>query len=294
MSEVSRFVIEPEALGPRLGEPRLKIVDASWYLPAQARDAKREYDAAHIPGAVFFDHDRVVDPSSPLPHTVPTAEDFSRHMRALGLSNEDEIVVYDGIGMFTAPRLWWLLTVMGARNVRVLNGGFDAWRANGHPVTDRASTPAPGSFEATFNREAVATLADMRRILDDGSAQIADARSHGRFTGEEPEPRAGMRSGHMPGAANVPVFSLSTDGRLKDLESLRTTLRKAGLDPAKPVVTTCGSGITAAVITLALYSLGHEDNRLYDGSWSEWGAREDTPVKKGHGILDEAASSLKE
>jgi thiosulfate/3-mercaptopyruvate sulfurtransferase len=294
VTQNSPFVMEFDELQTRLGEPGLKIVDGSWYLPAQKRDPLKEYDAAHIPGAVFFDHDQVVDPSSPLPHALPTPDTFARFAGALGISEADEIVVYDGLGMFTAPRVWWMFRVMGAGKVKVLNGGFDQWKAEARPVTSEVAPVVPARFTADFNAQAVASLEDMRRIIDDGSAQIADARSHGRFTGEEPEPREGMRSGHMPGAFNVPVFSLSEGGRLKSLDQLETRLKNAGIDPAKPVVTTCGSGITAAVVTLALHSLGYDDNRLYDGSWSEWGARQDTPVKKGGGIIDDAASSLRE
>lgn len=291
MSETSRFVIEPEALEARLGEPGLRIVDASWYLPTLNRDPRAEYDAAHIPGAVFFDQDEIVDKTSGLPHTVPSPEEFAHHAGALGISRNDEIVVYDGPGISTAPRVWWLFRIMGAENVKVLNGGFDNWRRAGRPVSAEKRDPQPATFEPVFKARAIVRLDDVKRIIEDGSAQIADARSHGRFTGEEPEPRPGMRSGHMPGAFNVPVLSLSQDGRLKNLEDLHATLRKAGIDPAKPVVTTCGSGVTAAAITLALHSLGHENNWLYDGSWSEWGARDDTPVKKGAGIIDDAAPS---
>ena len=293
MSESSRFVIEPEALEARLGEPGLRIVDASWYLPAQNRDPRGEYETAHIPGAVFFDQDEIADKSSGLPHTVPAPEEFARHAGAMGISRDDRIVVYDGPGMFTAPRVWWLFRIMGVEKVQVLNGGFDGWRSEGRPVSADRPVPKPATFEPVFKADAIVRLDDMRRIIEDGSAQIADARAHGRFTGEEPEPRPGMRSGHMPGAFNVPVLSLSEHGRLKSIEDLRATLKKAGIDPAKPVVTTCGSGITAAAITLALHSLGRENNWLYDGSWSEWGGRDDTPVKKGAGIIDDIPSSIK-
>lgn len=276
----SPFVVDPDWLAARLNTG-LKIVDASWYLPAQNRDAKAEYKAAHIPGAVFFDQDAVIDPASPLPHALPPADVFAKHAGALGLTTESTIVVYDGPGMFTAPRVWWMLRTMGAENVRVLDGGFDNWKANGRAVTAAPTNVTPSTFLPRFDAGAVASLADMRRIVGDGSMQIADARAAGRFTGEEPEPRAGMRSGHMPGAVNLPVFSLSDNGRLKDLDSLRRLVREAGIDLERPVVTSCGSGVTAAVITLALQSLGHRDNALYDGSWSQWGGLADTPVEIG-------------
>lgn len=294
MSETSRYVIAPEELQSRLGQPGLKIVDASWYLPAQGRDQRAEYRAAHIPGATFFDQDEIADTSTGLPHSIPSPAVFASRVGAMGISEKDEIVVYDGFGMFSAPRVWWLFRIMGAANARVLDGGFDNWRAEGRPFDEEIPVPEPVTFVPAFDATAIARLEDVLRIIEDGSAQIADARPHGRFTGEEPEPREGMRAGHMPGAFNVPVLSLSRNGRLKNLEELALVLRKAGIDPDKPVVTTCGSGITAAAITLALHSLGHENNRLYDGSWSEWGARPDTPVKRGPGIIDDSASWLKE
>lgn len=281
MSEKSAFVVSPDWLQEHLDDDGLRIVDASWYLPAQGRDARLEYESGHIPGAVFFDQDVVVHPDADLPHALPGPEHFEAQVSELGVSTDDSIVVYDGPGMFTAPRVWWMFRVMGAPSVFVLDGGFDRWKADGRPVTADRPEYARGTFKAAFKKEWVAGLDQMLAIVASGGGQIADARSAGRFTGEEPEPREGMRSGHMPGARNVPVFSLSEDGRLKSLENLRATLVKAGIDPNGPVVTTCGSGVTAAVITLALHSLGNEDTKLYDGSWSQWGAREDTPVATG-------------
>ncbi len=281
MSEKSPFVVSADWLQARLGPDGPKIVDASWYLPMHQRDPRQEYQSAHIPGAVFFDQDKVVDPGSALPHTLPSPSVFAEHASRLGLSDGDTIVVYDAMGMFTAPRVWWMLRTMGAENVFVLDGGFDRWKAAGRPVTDKPTEPGVGRFRARFNDKAVARLDQMLRIVDTQAMQIADARSSGRFTGAEPEPREGMRSGHMPGARNVPVTSLSRDGELKSLDELRAVFAEAGIDPSSPVVTTCGSGVTAAVVTLALESLGHTDNALYDGSWSEWGGLKDTPVATG-------------
>ncbi|KQZ21762.1 3-mercaptopyruvate sulfurtransferase [Mesorhizobium sp. Root552] len=281
MAEDSPFTVDADWLQERLGEPGITIVDASWYLPAQKRDARGEYEAAHIPGAVFFDQDAVSDGASNLPHTLPSPQDFARFVGTLGISADDTIVVYDGPGFFSAPRAWWMFRVMGVFQVYVLDGGFDGWKASGRPVTADITKIAPCIFHAEFDEARVASLADMRRIVETKESQIADARGAGRFAGTEPEPRAGVRSGHMPGARNVPVSVLSENGQLLPKARLREIFEGAGLDLSKPVVTSCGSGVTAAAITLALETLGHTDNRLYDGSWTEWGGLADTPVATG-------------
>jgi thiosulfate/3-mercaptopyruvate sulfurtransferase len=280
MPDKSPFVVDADWLQTELNRPGLSIVDASWYLPAQARDPKAEYGAAHIPGAVFFDQDLVVDPESNLPHTLPRPELFAQHAGSMGISVDDTIVVYDGPGMFTAPRVWWMFRIMGASEVFILDGGFDNWKAAGRPVTGELTRIAPCVFYADFDAGRVASLEDVREVIDDGG-QIADARPPRRFTGEDAEPRQGVRGGHMPGAKSVPALSLSENGYLLPLDQLRSKLEKAGIDLDKPVITSCGSGITAAVISLALESVGHGANRLYDGSWTEWGSRTDTPVVKG-------------
>jgi thiosulfate/3-mercaptopyruvate sulfurtransferase len=278
----SAFVVSADWLEQRLGDPKVKIVDAAWYLPAQNRDPKAEYAAAHIPGAVFFDQDAIADQTSGLPHTLPAPEAFAEAVGAMGISEDDTIVVYDGPGIFTAPRVWWLFRIMGgAKEVFVLDGGMDGWKAEGRPTTTEVPAPTPSTFHATFDTKAVTSFERMKDIVENRLAQVADARSAGRFTGEEPEPRAGMRSGHMPGAKNLPSGVFSAKGMLKDIDSLQQTFADAGIDLTKPVVTTCGSGVTAAIITLALQSLGHTDNTLYDGSWSEWGGRPDTPIAIG-------------
>lgn len=280
MSEKSPFIVTGDWLEQNINTPGVSIIDASWYLPAQGRDARAEYEAAHIHGAVFFDHDLVVDEQSSLPHTLPSSRTFERFASGMGISAEDTIVVYDGPGMFSAPRAWWMFRVMGARKVFVLDGGFDRWKAEGRPVTDEVTPIAGSAFISRFDSDRIVRLDEMRRLVDEG-AQIADARSAGRFTGSEPEPRANLRSGHMPGALNVPATSLAEDGCLLPLDRLRKTLSAAGIDLSKPTVTSCGSGITAAVIALALESLGAEGTRLYDGSWTEWGGQPDTPVVTG-------------
>jgi thiosulfate/3-mercaptopyruvate sulfurtransferase len=281
MAQDSPFTVDADWLQQRLGEPGLTIVDASWYLPAQKRDARAEYEAAHIPGARFLDQDAVSDPDSPLPHTLPSPQHFARYVGAMGISADDTIVVYDGPGFFSAPRAWWMFRVMGVFQTYILDGGFDGWKATGRTVTAEQTKIAPSVFHADFDAGRVASLADMRRIVDTRESQIADARGPARFTGAEPEPRAGVRSCHMPGARNLPYSALSEEGVLLSKDRLRKVIEDAGIDLSKPVVTSCGSGVTAAVVTLALETLGHTDNRLYDGSWTEWGGLSDTPVVTG-------------
>ncbi len=281
MSDTSRFVVSSEWLQKELGSPDLKVVDAAFYLPAHNRDANAEYAAGHIPGAVRFDHDEVADHSTGLPHMVPTPEVFAEAVGKLGISENDRIVIYDGPGIFSAPRGWWLFRIMGAKNVFVLDGGIDGWKAEGRPIESTLPTPAPAKFKTDFRIDKVIDFHSMLSIVVEGSRQVADARPAGRFTGAEPEPRAGMRSGHMPGAYSLPSGTFSVGGKLRPLSELKKAIEDAGIDLGKPVVTSCGSGITAAIITLALESLGHEDNALYDGAWTEWGAKPDTPIVTG-------------
>ncbi|QPC93183.1 3-mercaptopyruvate sulfurtransferase [Mesorhizobium sp. INR15] len=281
MAEDSPFTVDADWLQARLGEPGLTVVDASWYLPVQKRDARAEYEAAHIPGARFLDQDAVSDPDSALPHTLASPRHFAQYVGAMGISADDTIIVYDGPGFFSAPRAWWMFRVMGVFQTYILDGGFDGWQAAGRPVTAEPTRIAPNVFHADFDAGRVASLADMRRMVGTNESQIADARGAGRFTGSEPEPRAGVRSGHMPGARNLPYSALSENGVLLSKDRLRKVIEDAGIDLSKPVVTSCGSGVTAAVVTLALETLGHTDNRLYDGSWTEWGGLSDTPVVTG-------------
>ncbi|MBS9720299.1 3-mercaptopyruvate sulfurtransferase [Tianweitania sp. BSSL-BM11] len=281
MSEQARFFVTPDWLQDNLKTPGVTIVDGSWYLPAQDRDPKAEYEAGHIPGAVFFDHEQVVSPDSDLPHTLPSPEEFARIVGTAGITADDTIIVYDGPGLFTAPRVWWMFRTYGAKDVRILEGGIDGWKTAGRPLTADLTKIAPAVFKVDAHPERIASFEDMMRIVETGERQIADARPAGRFTGNDPEPREGMRSGHMPGARSLPALSLSRDGKLLPADELKAKVESAGIDLQKPVVTSCGSGITAAVLSLALESLGHKDLKLYDGSWSEWGGRSDTPLAKG-------------
>ncbi|BCM84167.1 sulfurtransferase [Methylobacterium indicum] len=268
-------------LAERLAAPDIVVVDGSWYLPAMGRDAEAEFRAAHIPGAIRFDIDAVRDEGSALPHMLPSPEAFASRMRQMGIGDGMTVVVYDGMGLFSAPRVRWTLKAFGAREVAVLEGGLPAWVAGGHPVEEGEARPRDRRhFTARLDHSAVANVGDVQRALA-GSAQMVDARSAARFAGEEAEPRPGVRPGHMPGALNLHYAALQENGRLKDEAALREAVARAGIDLDRPVVTTCGSGVTAAIVGIALESLGRPPRSLYDGSWSEWGAREDLPVATG-------------
>jgi thiosulfate/3-mercaptopyruvate sulfurtransferase len=277
----SAFVVSADWVEKQLGAPEFRIVDASWYLPAQNRNGAEEYAAGHIPGAVFFDQDVIADHSAGLPHTIPSPDFFATEVGKSGIADTDTIVIYDGPGISTAPRAWFLFRTMGAKKVYVMDGGLDGWKAENRPLTTELPEPKPAVFHARFDPSRVTTLNAMKDIVARSTRQIADARSAGRFAGIDPEPRAGLRSGHMPGAKSLPSGGFSENGKFKSLPALRRMIEDAGIDLSRPVVTSCGSGVTAAVITLALTSLGHTDNTLYDGSWSEWGGRGDTPVVSG-------------
>lgn len=273
-------------LADNLGAPDVRTVDASWHLPGPdgvpERDARADYAAAHIPGAVFFDIDEIADRSSDLPHMLPPAEKFSSRVRKLGLGDGSRIVVYDQGPVRTAARVWWTFRVMGHADVVVLDGGLPKWIAEGRPVEDLPSPPRERHFTAQVNTDLVRGYEQVRRALESGREQLVDARPAARFTGEAPEPRPGLRGGHMPGALNVPVAGLfAPDGAMLPPDRLEAALRAAGVDPARPVTATCGSGITATIIALALARLGRWRTAVYDGSWAEWGAKADAPVAKG-------------
>ncbi|MFK5979125.1 MAG: 3-mercaptopyruvate sulfurtransferase [Rhizobiaceae bacterium] len=279
-----KYFISPKTLTGLLAEqkPNLAIVDASWYLPAQNRDGHGEFLASRIPGAQYFDIDTMSDTNSSLPHMLPTAEHFGDAVGAMGIGHDDHIVIYDGIGIFSAARVWWMFKVMGATNIQVLEGGFDRWKSAGHPVeTDAPAPTATKQFQAGLDVSKVRTVQDIRENIQSNAAKILDARPGPRFTGETPEPRAGLRSGHMPGAGSLPIGQLQIDGRMKETSELIEIFANLGVDKNTPVITSCGSGVTAAIITLALETTGHTNNSLYDGSWSEWGQAEDAPVVTG-------------
>ena len=268
-------LVSTEWLEQHLNEVR--VVDASWYMPDEKRAPAKEFEAGHIPGAVFFDIDGIADRTTGLPHMLPMPGEFSKAVGALGIGDGETVVVYDGSGIFSAPRVWWSLKAMGHANVKVLDGGFPKWKREGRAIETGAAEPKAKFFTAILDPALVRDLDAVKNIVKDNSTQIVDARSPARFKAEEPEPRPGVRGGHMPGALNVHYRKLiAEDGTLKSPEELRAAFDAVDLN--RPVVTTCGSGLTAAILSLALAELGARDVALYDGSWTEWGGRSDTPV----------------
>jgi thiosulfate/3-mercaptopyruvate sulfurtransferase len=275
-------LVSTDWLAEHLGDPDLVVLDGSWHMPADGRDAKAEYGAAHIPGAVFFDIDAISDHASPLPHMLPTPAAFATAVRRLGAGAGSTVVVYDTVGVFSAPRVWWSFRAMGHAKVFVLDGGLKKWVAEGHPVEAGWREAEHGEFKAHPQAALIAGLETVRVALAGGETQVVDARSAIRFRGEAPEPREGLRAGHMPGARNVPWSGVVTsDGVLAAPAQLMAAFEAAGVDPAAAIITTCGSGISASILALALARLGRDDVAVYDGSWSEWGARTDTPVATG-------------
>lgn len=272
-------LVSTEWLAAHLNEVR--VVDANWYMPDDPRSARADYQASHIPGAVYFDIDAIADRSIDLPHMMPAPQQFAEQVGALGIGNDTMVVVYDHTGLFSAPRVWWMLKAMGHDKVAVLDGGFPKWTREGHAVETGGISAAPVSFSPAPCPAIMRNFDDVMAIVKNGSARMVDARSAARFRAEEPEPRAGVRGGHMPGAANVPWRSVLSDtGTLKGADDLRAIFAAAGVDAEGPIVTTCGSGISAAILMLALRRIGAPDVALYDGSWTEWGGRPEAPVER--------------
>src|SRR5215470_10829036 len=273
-------IVTTDWLAAHLGDPDLRVLDGTWHMPQLKRDPRAEFAQAHIPGAVFFDIDAIADHGTTLPHMLPTAAEFAAAVGALGIGNGDRVVVYDVRGVVSAARVWWTFRAFGHDAVAVLDGGLRKWQAESRPVESGQPKPAARAFTARLRSELVRDVEAMRANVASRAAQVLDARSRGRFAGTEPEPRAGLRGGHIPGSFNLPYETLyRPDGTLKSPDELRGAVTASGLDLGRPIVTTCGSGVTASVLALALHQLGRPDVAVYDGSWSEWGGRADTPIE---------------
>ena len=277
-----KTLVSTEWLEAHLKDPDLRIFDASWFMPSSGQDAKANYNAAHIPGARFFDVDEISDQRSDMPHMAPPVEKFISRMRAMGVGDGHQVVVYDQAGIFSAPRVWWLFRLMGKNDIAVLDGGLPKWMAEGRATEDVA--PMIRDRHITVQRQAhlVKDVTQVAHASKLGDYEIIDARAHARFTGETPEPRAGLRSGHIPNSKNVPFGEvLTAEGTLKSPEALRDIFTAAGVDLTKPAILSCGSGVTACVLALALERSGHKDHSVYDGSWAEWGMYNDLRVATG-------------
>jgi thiosulfate/3-mercaptopyruvate sulfurtransferase len=281
-SDDPKTLVSTDWLAAHLKDPDLRILDASWFLPDAGRDARAEYDAGHIPGARFFDIEEITDSRSSLPHMAPPPEKFISRMRAMGVGDGHQVVIYDGSGLFSAARVWWTFRLMGKTDVAVLDGGLPKWRAEGREIEDMPPIVRDRHMTTSRQNNLVKDVTQVAHAAKLGEAEIIDARAAARFRGEVPEPRPGLRSGHIPGAKNVPFSTLlNADATMKSPADLRAIFESAGVDLAKPAITSCGSGVTAAVLSLALERIGHRNHALYDGSWAEWGMYDDLAVEKG-------------
>jgi thiosulfate/3-mercaptopyruvate sulfurtransferase len=270
-----------DELAAELGDPNLGVIDASWHLPPTGRYGASEFRNAHIPGAVFFDIDRIADNESGLPHMLPKPEALAKEMGLLGLGDGMRFVVYDALGLFAAARVWWTLRAYCVPEVRLLEGGLPKWIREGRPLETGDAHPKPRVFTPRLDESFIASLDEVRAALANGSAQVVDARPADRFKGDAPEPRPGLKSGHMPGSLNLPFVDIVEHGRLKSPEALKATFAEHKIDLTKPIITTCGSGVSAAILALAVEEAGGKVEGLYDGSWAEWGGRDDCPVAAG-------------
>jgi thiosulfate/3-mercaptopyruvate sulfurtransferase len=287
--DATEYLVSTEWLADHLGAPGLAIVDASWHLPTAQRDGRAEFLARHIPGAVFFDIDAIADKTSGLPHMLPDPVAFSSAVRKLGIGDGMKIVVYDSLGLFSAPRVWWTFRAFGVRDVVVLDGGLPKWLAEHRPVDEGETMAKSRHFTARLDHALIASLDDVRQASSLASSsgaaaaapQIVDARAAARFRGDELEPRPGLRSGHIPGSRNFPWGELLVDGRLRPAEELTAAFAAAGVNPARPTIATCGSGVSAAIFALAMATTGRSSVAVYDGSWAEWGMRADLPIGQG-------------
>jgi len=277
----SRWLVSTDWLADHLRDRNVVVVDGSYVLPTQQRDVHAEYRAGHIPGAVFFDIEAISDHSTDLPHMLPGTAQFGPAVGALGIGDDDTIIVYDSAGLYSAARVWWTFRLFGAREVYILDGGLPRWKSEKRPLEKGDAKRAPKKFNADMNVGAVAMLADVRMALADESVQVVDARSADRFSGKAPEPRPELRSGHMPGSFNVPYSGLVDNGRLVSRERIEAAFKAGGVDLEKPIITSCGSGVTAAILVFALDAIGRPAKGLYDGSWAEWGSRPDLAVERG-------------
>ncbi len=277
-----KTLVSTDWLAAHLKDPDLRVLDASWFMPDQGRDARAEYAAAHIPGARFFDIDEISDQRSSLPHMAPPVEKFMSRMRAMGVGDGHQVVVYDAAGLFSAARVWWTFRLMGKMDVAVLDGGLPKWLAEGREVEDMPPVVRDRHMTVSRQNQLIKDVTQVAHAAKLAQAEIIDARAAARFKGEVAEPRPGLRAGHIPGSKNVPYGTLlNADGTMKAPAELKAVFEAAGVDLAKPAITSCGSGVTAAILSLALERIGHRTHALYDGSWSEWGAYEDLAVAKG-------------